>query len=239
MLRSSRGARPRSISAARSLSRAAAFLRRRIAPRREDEVVWVGGRQVERALLALRVADPAGPAAGCAAQCCLSGVFVSLPERDRVLEHAGAVRRHMEPGQVRDASKWFTRRSHRDDDFEGGRCVGTRVHGGRCVFLNRGGLCTLQLASAREGLPQLKPFFCRLFPLTISDGVVVYDDLCEGEAACCTFTAEGPRSVLEACGPELQLALGREGYASLRALVRGSAEDVDHDPAGARPVELR
>lgn len=176
---------------------------------------------------------------GCTARCCLSGVYVSLAERDRVLAHAEAVKRHLDPGQVRDPKRWFGARTHRDEDFEGGRCVGTRVHGGRCVFLNGRGLCTLQLARIREGLPQLKPFYCRLFPLTVVDGVVEYDDLCVGEAPCCTFTRNGGTPVVEACRAELEEALGGDGYAALLALAGRGAEHADGDPPRARPVELR
>jgi Fe-S-cluster containining protein len=157
---------------------------------------------------------------GCTARCCLSGVYVDVRERDRVLAHADAVRRHMDPDQVKDPARWFATRTRRDPDFPSGVCVGTRVHRGRCVFLNGRGLCVLQLASAAEALPQLKPYFCRLFPLCVADGVVVYDDLCAGAAGCCTFRRRGARPVLEACRAEFELALGAEGYAELRRTVR-------------------
>lgn len=202
------------------------------------DTIRVAGREVHRALLRLRVVDPRGPGGGCTARCCLSGVFVSLPERDRVLAHAEAVRRQMDPGQVKDPRRWFTVRTHRDRDFEGGRCVGTRLHRGRCVFLNREGLCTLQLASAREpGLPPLKPFFCRLFPLVISDGVLMYDDLCSGEARCCTFGPRGAKPVVEACRAEVEFALGPEGARTLLELAR-RRKDADGDAPAARAVEL-
>lgn len=202
--------------------------------------IRVGRYEVERELLHLRVADPRGPMGGCTALCCASGVYASLAERDRVLAHADAVRRHMDHTQVKDSRKWFSARVGRDADFEGGRYVGTRVHGGKCVFLNGQGLCTLQLASAREpDLPQLKPFYCRLFPLVIVDGVLGYDDLCSGEARCCTFTRRGSTPVVEACRAELEVALGEAGARKVVELARRArGEDTDGDAAGSRSVEL-
>lgn len=115
--------------------------------------------------------------------------------------------------------------------------MGTRVHGGRCVFLNGRGLCTLQLASAAEpDLPQLKPFFCRLFPLVISEGLLEYDPLCEGESRCCTFSRRGAKPVVEACRAELELALGPEGARRLAKLAR--RQDANGDAPAPRPVEL-
>jgi Fe-S-cluster containining protein len=203
-------------------------------------LIRIGDTPVEDELLHLRVADPKGPMGGCTALCCQSGVYVSLPERDRVLEHADTVRRHMDGTQVKDPKKWFTVRTRRDRDFEGGRCVGTRVHNGKCAFLNGEGLCTLQVASSREpDVPQLKPFFCRLFPLVISDGVLGYDDLCAGEARCCTFGWRGAAPVVEACRAELELVLGPEGAAALAELAGAvDGEDPDGDAAGPGPIEL-
>ena len=199
--------------------------------------IRIQGRSVDPELLRLRVADPAGPMGGCTSQCCLSGVFVGLGERDRVLAHADAVRRQMDADQVKDPERWFTKRSRRDADFEEGRCVGTRVHRGRCVFLNGRGLCTLQLATAADPeLPQLKPFFCRLFPLVISEGRLEYDPLCKGESRCCTFSRRGAKPVVEACRAELELALGAEGVRRLRRLA--GRQDSNGDAPASRPVEL-
>jgi Fe-S-cluster containining protein len=206
-----------------------------------NATIRIGRYEVEPELLRQRVADPLGPSGGCTALCCASGVCVSFAERDRVLAHADVVRRYMDRTQVKDSTKWFGVRVRRDADFEGGRCVGTRVHGGKCAFLNGDGLCTLQITSAREpNLPQLKPFYCRLFPLVIVDGVLGYDDLCSGEASCCTFKRQGAVPVVEACRPELELALGATGAETVVELARRArGEDEDGDASGPRPVELR
>lgn len=196
---------------------------------------------MDGSLLRLQVKDPAGPG-GCTACCCRSGVYVSVAERDRVLAHAAAVQRVMDPGQVKDPTRWFERRVYRDADFEGGRCVGTQVVGHACVFLNGRGLCTLQLASAGSRVPQLKPFFCRIFPLTLRDGVVRYDPDCKGLAGCCTFGRTGARPVVEACRPEFEEVLGLAGYRFLRRLARRGARNLEHGDRHApraRPVELR
>lgn len=218
-------------------------LERRSSKRRTRlPVVRAVGWAIDARLVRFRVADPRGPSGGCTACCCRSGVYVSLAERERILAHAAAVQRCMDAGQVRDPAEWFERRVYRDPDFEGGRCVGTRVMGAACVFLNGRGLCTLQLASARSGIPQLKPFYCRIFPLTLADGVVVYHPFCKGRAPCCTFGRTGAALALEACRPEFEEVLGAGGYRALVELAQrraGNREYRDRDAPRTRAVELR
>ena len=152
----------------------------------------------------------------CVGRCCRSGVWLDPEERDRVLAHADRVRAAMDPGQPRDARRWFSRRVIADSDFPSGRAVHTRVRGGRCVFLDGAGRCVLQKASP-EGVA-LKPFFCTAFPVT--DGVLTLDDKdFRAGQPCCDSTEGGPLTVFEACAMELTHVLGEEGLAALRAEV--------------------
>lgn len=158
------------------------------------------------------------PGSACDAYCCHSGVYVSLPHRDRILRNAAAVRACMDPGQVGDPAGWFEEEVWDDIDFEGGRAVGTQADERACVFLNRAGLCVLQIASDRDpSLPPLRPFYCRLFPLTVVDGKVTLDDHCQGQRPCCSAYRRGEVRVVHACVPELRLAFSEEEIGELQA----------------------
>jgi len=155
----------------------------------------------------------------CTAACCRSGVWLDPRERDRILAHAGVVRRAMDPDQPTDPRLWFSRRVAADADFPSGRAVHTRVRNGRCVFLNGAGRCVLQKASAGRGGLQLKPFFCSAFPLTVDDGVLTLDDAkCRAGQPCCAPTAGGPLTVFETCRAELRHVLGAAGVRRLRRI---------------------
>jgi len=156
----------------------------------------------------------------CVGRCCRSGVWLDPVERDRVLAHADRVRRAMDPGQARDARRWFSRRVAVDPDFPSGTAVHTRVRDGRCVFLTGAGRCVLQKASS--GRLQLKPFFCTAFPVTVVEGVLTLDDRdFRAGQPCCEATERGPLTVFDTCGMELRHVLGAAGVSRLRRLARG------------------
>ncbi len=191
--------------------------------RREEDAVRVGAWRVEGRLLTARVEGrgPLNVADECQGHCCRHGVYASLPERDRILEYADQIQELMDDTQTRDVGRWFEDEVHEDEDFPGGLCIGTAVYKGKCAFLNREGLCVLQLLEGRLGLApgeRLKPFYCRLFPLTTWYGRLEFDDLCDGVRPCCTLASDGPTRAIDAYASEFREALGEEGYEELRRL---------------------
>jgi hypothetical protein len=158
----------------------------------------------------------------CVGRCCRSGVWLDPADRDRVLAHDGLVRAAMDPGQPRDARRWFSRRTIVDRDFPSGTAVHTRVRGGRCVFLNGEGRCVLQKASIAAGLAvSLKPYFCTAFPVTIDAGVVTLDDKdFRAGQPCCDSTEGGPLTVFDTCAMELDHVLGPAGVSALHRAAR-------------------
>lgn len=178
--------------------------------------------RVDPGLLRARFASGCDTAR-CNAACCRTGVWLDPAERDRVLAHADSVRRAMDRGQPRDTRRWFSRRVVADVDFPSGRAVHTRVANGYCVFLDGRGLCVLQRAS-RAGGPQLKPFFCTAFPVTIEQGVLTLDDRDHrSRPSCCGSTRGGPLTVFQVCRRELRHTLGAAGLARLRRLAARQA----------------
>lgn len=160
-----------------------------------------------------------GPASECDGTCCRHGVYVSLEERDRILDYADRIQAVMDDTQTTDTREWFDGKVEEDEDFPGGVCVGTAVYEHKCAFLNRDGLCTLQLLEPELDLPggvRLKPFYCRLFPLTTWCGRVEFDDFCDGLRPCCTLAADGQKRAVDAYVFEFTAILGEEGYRELR-----------------------
>jgi hypothetical protein len=153
----------------------------------------------------------------CNGHCCRDGVVVELAERDRILEHVDLVQRLMDSDQVRDPQQWFDEECE-DRDAVAGRSTGTLVHNGKCVFLNKDSRCVLQMA-AKEGVAGLKPFYCFSYPICVTEGELVIDDVhCPNESACCGPAGAGELTILDLCAWELEYALGTEGLAELRAM---------------------
>lgn len=176
----------------------------------------VGRWTIERLLVDARV-QGRGPFHECRGGCCEHGVYASLAERDRILEYADDIRAAMDETQTPEVDRWFERKEHRDDDFPGGRCVGTAVHEGKCVFLNREGLCTLQILEGELGLDEhLKPFYCRIFPLCAVGDRIEFDDMCDGLYPCCSLGGAGRSAPVDAYAYEFTEILGPEGYRELR-----------------------
>ncbi len=72
---------------------------------------------------------------------------------------------------------WFEK-PQKDEDFESGIAVGTEVYNGKCVFLDKNGLCTLQKMADVEGEHKwkYKPIYCILFPLVVWEETFTIDD---------------------------------------------------------------
>ncbi|MBI5464586.1 MAG: DUF3109 family protein [Ignavibacteriales bacterium] len=165
----------------------------------------------------------------CNARCCREGVLIDPQDKAKILAHAETIKRSMDEHQEHDHAKWFDGVAEPDADFPSGRCEGTRVIDGGCVFLNSRGWCVLQKAAVEEGMEKwkLKPFFCVAYPLTIDAGVLT---MCEPEFAdrpeCCSTVADGTQTVLEVCEEEIYFLLGEEGARQLRSSVIPSATHI-------------
>lgn len=158
----------------------------------------------------------------CTSVCCQHGVYADSGERDRILEHKDIIRKHLDETQNRDEHQWFEPHEAQDPDFVSGRCVGTAVVNAKCAFLDKFGRCSLQVTATAEGMHQwaLKPIFCVLFPLEISNSVISFDDLLDEEQECCSITNEFDVPLFEACKDELIYLIGEDGYKELETFYR-------------------
>jgi hypothetical protein len=204
-----------------------------------NDVIRIGDWKVEERLAVGRVEGrgPLSVADECRGHCCLHGVYISLPERDKILEYADRVQEMMDGTQTTDTSEWFESDVLEDHDFPGGFCVGTAIHRDKCAFLNRDGLCVLQLLEPDLELApgeRLKPFYCRLFPLVTMDDRLEFDDLCDGVRPCCTLAADGRSRAIDAYAVELTEVLGEDGFNELQRAALRIEEELGAEASSAR-----
>ncbi len=197
---------------------------------KKNDTITIGDWKVERRLATSRV-EGRGPSVAeeCGGQCCLHGVYIALPERDRILEYADRVQAVMDETQTPDTDLWFEDTIEEDDDYPGGLCIGTATYNDKCAFLNSDGLCVLQMLEPELELPEgerLKPFYCRLFPLTTWYSRVEFDDMCNGVRPCCTLAADGRKRAVDAFAFELTQVLGERRYQELRGVALELEEEL-------------
>ena len=155
-----------------------------------------------------------GGPCSCSSTCCEGGVYADVRERENILAHTEMIKAHMDETQVTDHRLWFEEDEKDDPDFASGRCAGTREINNKCAFLNRNGLCSIQVAAVANGMHKwaLKPLFCILYPIEISDNVVSFDEMLQDQQACCSVSSEFRTPLFEACKEELLHLLGEDGY---------------------------
>jgi len=167
-----------------------------------------------------------GPFA-CESTCCAAGVYIDLKEKELILSHKETIKKYMDETQLTDDTRWFDAEVLDDKDFPSGKTIGTEVFNDKCVFLNKSGMCSLQITGTEEKLGRwaLKPFFCVAFPITIDGGVVTFDDFLYQKTTCCSFIDNRETTLVEACKEELEFVLGKDGYEDLTVLQKEFVPD--------------
>ncbi len=61
----------------------------------------------------------------------------------------------------------------------------------------------------------MKPMYCILFPLDISNGVISYDGMIQGDQQWCSVSRQFDVPVFRACREELIYLLGEDSYRTL------------------------
>jgi Fe-S-cluster containining protein len=153
----------------------------------------------------------------CPGECCYYGVYTDRKEYETILSIKDKIIANMDETQSTNVSKWFEP-EEKDEDFESGIAVGTEVINGKCTFLDKNGLCTLQKIAMDEGefKWKYKPTYCILFPLTTFEGALTIDDEHIDRLPYCNIDPKTSLTMFEACQEELRHFLGEEGFEELK-----------------------
>lgn len=150
----------------------------------------------------------------CDGKCCCDGVWVDLREKEKILEEKELIKKYMDETQNKNHDEWFAE-YWEDSDFPSGAAVGTQVYRNGCVFLNKEGKCVLQLAATQEGRDKwdIKPFYCILFPVSVADNTLTFDEHMEEEGTrCCNIFENYHVPMFIACREEIVYSVGEDGY---------------------------
>ncbi|MFI5237868.1 MAG: DUF3109 family protein [Ignavibacteriales bacterium] len=152
----------------------------------------------------------------CVGDCCYHGVYTDYKEYQYILSIQDKIKEIMDETQSRDVESWFEA-PQKDDDFESGIAVGTEVINGKCTFLDKNGLCSLQKLALKEGEFKWKhkPLYCVLFPLTVFEGVLSIDTEDNGEIPYCKNGSKTGLTFYEAYTEELKHLFGDDGFLEL------------------------
>lgn len=112
----------------------------------------------------------------CRSRCCRFGVWADLEEQKKILDNRDLVLPFLRD-ETKDASTWFGK-TEEDSDCPSGLAVETQAVGGYCAFFNPACGCALQKGAGEAGLHEweLKPRFCIMFPLVVSEGELTVDE---------------------------------------------------------------
>jgi len=173
----------------------------------------------------------------CGGGCCHSGVYADTTEYENILQHKNEIIAVMDDTQDKDPAHWFDGEWIDDNDFPSGRATGTEVHdrdGGisgfteGCVFLDKNHFCSIQVAAAKEGLHRWawKPDYCILFPITVTEGILTYDDSHSDDLNYCgpQGTKHYVHSVYEAMQEELKNFLSSEDFQTMDNYYKANRE---------------
>ena len=152
----------------------------------------------------------------CEGECCNYGVYIDLKEHDYIISIKDKIIPLLDESQSKDINEWFEA-PEEDEDFESGVAVGTEIINGKCTFLDKNGLCTLQKLALNEGefKWKYKPIYCILFPLTTFEGALTIDDEHIDRLKTCNANSLHETTIFDACKEELRHFFGPEKFIEL------------------------
>lgn len=161
----------------------------------------------------------------CFGQCCDWGVYMDFNFKDVILQHKEDIIAVMDDDQIKEPEKWFEKEIQKDTDFPSGYSIGTEVYTDSrgkegCVFKDKNNFCSIQNAAIKKGMHKwsIKPKYCIMYPLTIVNGILTYDDSHSKRLNYCGMHKKEnfTQTVFEAMQEEIIFVLGKDGYDFLK-----------------------
>lgn len=170
----------------------------------------------------------------CRSRCCRFGVWVDAEERKTILDHREIFVEYLRP-EAKDSEAWFGR-TERDPDCPSGWAVETQDIAGACAFFHPDHGCVLQKGAAAAGLHEwrLKPRFCIMFPLVVSQGTLTVDE--DMKSLWCMKERNRTHPIAHSVRKELRYLFGKDAEREFLAACR--AEPPDR-PKSAEGTEAR
>jgi hypothetical protein len=198
---------------------------------KKNNVLHVKEFTVSKELFTRGYPEGQGPC-NCTSWCCEGGVYADLSERDKILQHKKIIKKYLDDSQTRDEQQWFEEDEQEDEDFPSGRCQGTEEINSKCAFLDKKGRCSLQVAATEEGMDRwtLKPLYCILFPIEVSDKTIGFDEMLQDDQPCCTVGKNFDIPLFRACKDELIHLVGEDGYQRMEEHYRTLRQRSDGKP---------
>jgi len=160
----------------------------------------------------------------CHGQCCNWGVYMDEPFKEIVMKFENEIKDVMDEHQTRDTSKWFETEHEPDEDFPSGYAIGTELYETpqgitQCVFKDKRGFCSIQVAAVKNHMHKwaIKPKYCIMYPLTIIENVLTFDDDHAAKLDYCGVDKKEnfSQTIFEAMTEEITFIMGADGYAYL------------------------
>jgi Fe-S-cluster containining protein len=154
----------------------------------------------------------------CTAACCAQGVFLTLYDAQRIVKLADQLQPYF--AEPFDFSSW---------DLSRPSYIGTPVYkpdtqDEGCWFLTRNKLCSIHSYALEHGIKveDVKPYFCRMFPLTLVDIDINVTEIGVDIKAydTCMVASDEEHYIFEQFETELRRVIGDEGYAQLSAMAK-------------------
>lgn len=165
----------------------------------------------------------------CFGQCCSSGVIMDRDFKDVIMPYENDIIESMTADQPKDSEGWFDNNIEVDKDFESGYSIGTNTYIDRngvekCVFNDENHYCTLQVVAMKKGMHKwaIKPTHCILYPVTIVDNTLMYDDVHSLDMDYCGKhkTENFTQTVFDGVQEELRYVLGEDFFNFLNEIYK-------------------
>jgi hypothetical protein len=152
----------------------------------------------------------------CRSRCCRFGVWVDIEEQETILANQQLFLPFLR-AEARDQKTWFGK-TEKDDDCPSGLAIETQEISGACAFFHPDHGCVLQKGAVEAGLHEwtIKPRFCIMFPLVVSEGELTVDD--DMKSLWCMKEKNRTRPILDAVRKEVEFLFEEE---EVRRLLHG------------------
>lgn len=157
----------------------------------------------------------------CSGQCCNWGVYMDKDFYKVIMNYEQNIKDSMDEFQPKDSKNWFENELEPDSDFPSGYAIGTELYINskgttQCVFKDKNSYCSLQVVAMKNNLHKwaIKPKYCIMYPITIVDNVLTYDNDHSAKLDYCGIGHEEnfTQTVFEAVKEEIKFVLGDEVF---------------------------